>query len=452
MKNYIDKIVSKILRENLEEKAEIITRKIFAKEGAFGDGRDRIDVAEPKGKITKADFDKLRAGKKKGETDENWGAIARVAVPMAASYVGSKLADEGEMKESEMEEGNEEIQVGDYVDIPSMEYGNVEVVKVKGDNVTVDLGDGDYDTYDISQVVKKPEFELGESEMEEGNEFSDSRCKAICGGKNSFKVGGKSYPLKGVDSEDKKSCGCKNIKESKLRFTESELIDIIEKLVKEDAEAPGIAITKKNLKTSKQINDESLKDTNKKLKDYLKDGSKEEYNPNPQHFPMGNGELAKMDKMAYVPSDAVDEYQDAFSYPGMTNLRYDEIKPDDEKINMYLKGNSKTGNAQKGKDGKDLGNVVSSKVGDKFKKNFDENLYGAEQANASYKRQSQPVDIAGNVTQKGSLKKIRGGKNSTEKSEKILNQLESLEDKKKKVVSEEMLKMQKLIGYNKKTQ
>jgi len=389
MKNYIDKIVSKILRENLEEKAEIITRKIFAKEDAFGDGRDRIDVAEPKGKITKADFDKLRADKKKGETDENWGAIARVAVPMAASYVGSKLADEGEMKESE---------------------------------------------------------------MEEGNEFSDSRCKAICGGKNSFNVGGKSYPLKGVDSEDKKSCGCKNIKESKLRFTESELIDIIEKLVKEDAEAPGIAITKKNLKTSKQINDESLKDTNKKLKDYLKDGSKEEYNPNPQHFPMGNGELAKMDKMAYVPSDAVDEYQDAFSYPGMTNLRYDEIKPDDEKINMYLKGNSKTGNAQKGKDGKDLGNVVSSKVGDKFKKNFDENLYGAEQANASYKRQSQPVDIAGNVTQKGSLKKIRGGKNSTEKSEKILNQLESLEDKKKKVVSEEMLKMQKLIGYNKKTQ
>lgn len=389
MKNYIDKIVSKILRENLEEKAEIITRKIYAKEGAFGDGRDKIDVAEPKGKITKADFDKLRAGKKKGETDENWGAIARVAVPMAASYIGSKLADEGEMKESE---------------------------------------------------------------MEEGNEFSDSRCKAICGSKKSFKVGSKTYPLKGVDSEDKKSCGCKGVKESKLRFTESELIDIIEKLVKEESEAPGIAITKKNLKSSKQVNDESLKDTTKKMKEYLKDGSKEEYNTNPQHFPMGNGELAKMDKMAYVPSEAVDEYQDAFSYPGMTNLRYDEIKPDDEKIDMYLKGNSKTGNAQKGKDGKDLGNAVSSKVGEKFKKNFDENLYGAEQANASYKRQSQPVDVAGNVTQKGSLKKIRGGQNSTEKAGKILNQLESMEDKKKKVVSEEMKKMKELIGYNKKTQ
>ena len=355
----IDNLVSKVLRETLEEKAEIITRKIYAKEGAFGDGRDRIDVAEPKGKITKADFDKLRNSKK-------------------------SKADE--------------------------------------------------------------------SEMEEGNEFSNSRCKAICDGEKSFSVDGKTYPLKGVDSEDKKSCGCKSLKENKVRFTEEELIDLIEKLVSEEKEAPGIAITKKNLKTSKEVNDESLKDTDKKMKEYLKDGSKEEYNPNPQHFPKGNGELAKMDKMAYVPSEAVDEYEDAFSYPGMTNLVYDEIKPEDEKIDMYLKGNSKTGNAQKNKEGKDLGNAVSSKVGDKFKKNFDENLYGAEQMNASYKRQAQPVDIAGNSTQKGSLKSIRGGKNSTEKSAKIFNQLESVDEKKQKVINEEMEKMKQLIGYNKKTQ
>ena len=94
----IDNLVSKVLRETLEEKAEIITRKIYAKEGAFGDGRDNIDVAEPKGKITKADFDRLRKSKK-SKTDE--------------------------------------------------------------------------------------------SEMEEGNEFSNSRCKAICDGEKSFSVDGK---------------------------------------------------------------------------------------------------------------------------------------------------------------------------------------------------------------------------------------------------------------------
>ena len=72
--------------------------------------------------------------------------------------------------------------------------------------------------------------------------------------------------------------------------------------------------------------------------------------------------------------------------------------------------------------------------------------------NASYKRQAQPVDIAGNVTQKCSLKNIRGGKNSTDKAGKILNQLESVDDKSQKLINEEMDKMKHLLGYNKKTQ
>jgi hypothetical protein len=238
------------------------------------------------------------------------------------------------------------------------------------------------------------------------------------------------------------------LKES-LQLTEDELIELIENIVKEQTE---VKETNSSLKKSKTENDDYIKSVTKKMKEYLKDGSKKEYNPNPQHFPKGNGELAKMDKMAYVPSEAVDEYEDAFSYPGMTNLVYDEIKPEDEKIDMYLKGNSKTGNAQKDKEGKDLGNAVSSKVGDKFKKNFDENLYGAEQMNASYKRQAQPVDVAGNSTQKGSLKSIRGGKNSTEKSAKIFSQLESVDEKKQNVINEEMEKMKYLLGYKKKTQ
>ena len=238
------------------------------------------------------------------------------------------------------------------------------------------------------------------------------------------------------------------LKES-IKLTEEELIELIEKIVREQTE---VKETNSSLKKSKKENDDYISSVTKKMKEYLKDGSKEEYNPNPQHFPMGNGELAKMEKMAYIPSEAVEEYEDAFSYPGQTNLVYDEIKPDDEKIQMYLKGNSKTGNAQKDKDGKDYGNAVSSKTGDKFVKNYEENLYGAEQMNASYKRQAQPVDIAGNVTQKGSLKKIRGGKNSTDKAGKILNQLESVDDKSQKLINEEMDKMKHLLGYNKKTQ
>jgi hypothetical protein len=43
-------------------------------------------------------------------------------------------------------------------------------------------------------------------------------------------------------------------------------------------------------------------------------------------------------------------------------------------------------------------------------------------------------------------------KGSTAKAQKIMNQLESKEDKKSKVISEEMEKMKNLIGYNRKTQ
>jgi hypothetical protein len=67
--------------------------------------------------------------------------------------------------------------------------------------------------------------------------------------------------------------------------------------------------------------------------------------------------------------------------------------------------------------------------------------------NVSYKRQSQPVDIAGDKKQSGGLKK-----NSTAKAQSIMNKLESTEDKKSKVISEEMNKMKNLISYDRKTQ
>jgi hypothetical protein len=85
-------------------------------------------------------------------------------------------------------------------------------------------------------------------------------------------------------------------------------------------------------------------------------------------------------------------------------------------------------------------------------KNYKENLYGAEQADASYKRQPQPVDLAGNDTSDGDLKSKRGKKSSAQKAEDILNQLESTDDKKSNLIKEDMEKMRKLFTYNQKTQ
>ena len=252
----------------------------------------------------------------------------------------------------------------------------------------------------------------------------------------------------------------KGIKESpnKISFTEDELIDFIENLVVEQQvkdkteneniskkKPEGLKKTEKAQDASKKENEDYAKLVIDKMKKYVKAGSNGEFKESPEEFPESNYDLSKMKEKTkkYHPSQAVDEYIDAFAYPGQTNIVYDEIKPDDEKIEMYLKGNSKTGNAVKDKDGKALGNVVPSEVGEKFMKNYKENLYGAEQQKASYKRQAQPVtDVAGETKKAGSLSK----------SSKILNQLESTEDKKLKIVSEEMNKMKNLISYNRKTQ
>ena len=248
--------------------------------------------------------------------------------------------------------------------------------------------------------------------------------------------------------------------ENKLVFSENELIDFIEKIVIEQKEnksniskkePEGLKKTMKALNASKKENEDYAKEVVKKMKDYIKVGSNGEFKESPEAFPESNYDLSGMKEKTkkYHPSQAVDEYIDAFAYPGQTNIVFDEIKPEDEKIEMYLKGNSKTGNAVKDKDGKALGNVVPSEVGEKFMKNYKENLYGAEQQNASYKRVEQPVEVAGETKSKGSLKKI---KSSTNKASNILNQLESTENKKSKMISEEMSKMKNLIGYNRKTQ
>jgi hypothetical protein len=473
----IDKLVSQILSEEIKMRHE----EKFGKKGQWMEvemdeelhgGQHRIDVASPKGKITAADFKKLRkdrneqveidvlggktkdeeknlrkdrneqdividdtligktknlrkdrneekdmvvidvlggktknikkdrteqpdvvvddilGGKfKKGETDEQWqAALARVAVPMAASYIGSKLSEEDE-------------------------------------------------------------------EVEEGNAFTGALSKAKKSGKDSFNVDGKTYHVK----ENRNN----------VSLTEDELIDMIENIVKEQmvkdsaeknnfgvTKPQGLKKTEKAQGESKKENDDYASEVVKKMKDYMKDmfmGGRG-YEADPEDFPQSNYDLEKDHKeMKYNPSDAVEEYIEAFSYPGMTNLVYDEIKPDEEKISSQIKGDSKNGNAVTGKDGKALGNVSkrSQKTGERFKKNFDENLYGAEQMNASYKRQSQPVDIAGEKKESGNLS---SKKTSTQKAQKIMNQLESVESKTTKIINEDLEKMRNLISYNRKTQ
>jgi hypothetical protein len=380
----IDKLVSKILNEEIDSKFE---EKFNNKSENFEEligNQSKIDVADPKGKITAADFKKLRNSK-----------------------YNKKEVDEYSDNEDDFDE--EEFNF-DYEDEDN-EY------------------EGEYENNDS---------EFDELDLDDETDWTQLT--------------------------ERKSTGNNNV----LSLRESELIDMIEKIVLEQKvkdraetsniakkEAEGLKKTNKVLELDKKENDNYAKEVVIKMKDYMKDmfmGGKG-YDENPDDFPQSNYDMEKdHNEMKYNPSDAVDEYIEAFSYPGMTNLVYDEIKPDDEMISNQIKGNSKNGNAVTSKDGKALGNVSkrSEKTGDRFKKNFDENLYGAEQMNVSYKRQSQPVDVAGSKTQKGSLKGIKS--NSTDKAEKILNQLESSEVKTTKIINEDLQKMKDLISYNRKTQ
>ena len=255
-------------------------------------------------------------------------------------------------------------------------------------------------------------------------------------------------------------------------FKENEVIDIIENIVNEEKKkdkksTKTLNVTKSAQNKTKKENDDYTQDVVKKMKDYMKDmymGGKG-YEANPDDFPQSNYDMEKEhNEMKYHPSDAVEEYIEAFAYPGMTNLVYDEIKPEDKNIEKQIKGDSKNGNAVTGKDGKALGNVSkrSQKTGERFKKNFDENLYGAEQQKASYKRQPQPVDVAGDGKLSGSLKSKKGSSDeskqgadktsSINKATKILNTLESTEDKATKIIKEDLQKMMNLISYDRKTQ
>ena len=497
----IDKLVSQILSEEIKMRHE----EKFGKKGQWmevdmdeelhGD-QHKIDVAKPKGKITAADFKKLR----KDRNEEKDMVVIDV--------LGGKTKNEKKnFKNLRKDRTEQDIVIDDTL---IGKFKNLRKDRTEQPNVVVDdiLG---------GKIKNK--------ETQEGNAFTGALAKAKKSGEDSFEVDGKEYNVtegnekwiqdtgmkkgalhktlgipegekipksklnsikkdlmvkakgdKKLSSSDSKLLKQVNmaltlggLKESKntLSLTEDELIDMIENIVKEQivddaaeknnfsvVKPQGLKKTEKAQFSSKKENDNYAKDVVKKMKDYMKDmymggGS---YDENPDDFPQSNYQMDKDAKvMKYNPSDAVEEYIEAFAYPGMTNLVYDEIKPDDEMIEKQIKGDSKNGNAITGKDGKALGNVSnrSEKTGDRFKKNFDDNLYGAEQMNVSYKRQTQPVDVAGEKKEGGNLS---SKKTSTQKAQKIMNQLESVESKTTKIIKEDLEKMRNLISYDRKTQ
>ncbi len=232
MKNfskYLDSVVEKALNEALESKADKIVSEIQKKmettEKLHGK-QSKLDVAEPKGKIDAEDFRLLR--KKK------------------------------QMKEYTM--GDDDLEgvegYGDFsTDSPK--------ITPKGKKEVKNVG------YKYAHKVAK-EFNEEDVETTEGNEFSGELEKARKEGKKTFKVGNKTYPVKGESKEGR----------DKFDGRKSKVIGVYSNIDKQrmeegqiDEKWKGDVDVKKTGQYSKmtiaQIDDEikKLKEKNEKTKD-----------------------------------------------------------------------------------------------------------------------------------------------------------------------------------------
>jgi hypothetical protein len=429
---YLEKMISKVLKENLGEKAETLVSKIKSSIKENSEVCEQCGGNMNEGECMECGYNMMEEGIHDVEDINNKDEF---------DYV-----QEEEDIETETNIENEESckyhmdKFGPEDDRTKQFCGDSMNEGLKGRQRKLDKNKNNkIDSEDFKLLRKekkgnsmkfKDRHGMEEQETEEGNAFSGALSDAKKSGKDSFEVDGKKYPVK-----------------ESVRMNERELVNLIERIVleqkstnvKDPAEknnlktigsAPGLEKYKQVHKKDGKENEDNLKAVAQKMKDYLKDGSKAEYDTNPKIFPKGNGELAKMSKKAYVPSGAVEDYIDNFTAAALENLDYDGIEPNEEWVTNNIEGSSKTGNNP------DWANTGESDVNKKRNKIRKDNLLGKLKRKA-YNKAPQPVI---------------NDKSGEDKGSDIMAKLESVNDKKTKQINEEFNRMKSLIGYNQKTQ
>ena len=293
----------------------------------------------------------------------------------------------------------------------------------------------DGEQHDVEECWKQLEEEEMIGTMEEEEE-----CKE-CG--QSMEEEGVDYEkiLRGKKTEvdeEKTTCekcgkeicecggGMYESKKKTIRLTETELTNLIAKMVSESI--PGLEATKKSHTESGKENSSHLKDVDKKMKDYLSfDG-----NDNPEFpKPIGKGEKVAR-KNTEKQEDEIKK-----NFAGLENLDYD-IEPDEnfkKRLKMAIEGDRLMGNAPT----TEKTNVIpsnGSKLGEEPKDKDGNSIPTPETAKKIEKQ----------VKDRGEDKKNR-----------VLYNKESIpvnESKKEldNVLLEELNKMKKISEYNKKTQ
>ena len=424
---YLDNLVSKILKETLEERADSLVSKI------------KGDVCECGGTMYEGECNEC--GYSGGQMEEDIhdegdinGEFDYVGENEYIDDIEVDVEDTDEDKEKTCKYHIENFGKEDPVTKEMCQGVNINEA-LKGRQRRLDRNKNNkIDSEDFKllrkekSVKKSVKHGMEEQETEEGNAFSGALSNAKKNGKDSFEVDGKKYPVK-----------------ESYRLTESEMIRLIEKIVKDQknkivkdpaeknnikgmgGSPRGLEVYKKAHNGSGKENNDYIKDVTKKMKDYLKDGSKGEYEMNPKIFPVGNGELEKMDKKAFEMTDDLEDFN--YEIAGLNLPTPDAIEFNEDFMEKLYKGDSTTGNAPGG-------NALESKANDRFNKLRKKNTL-KKLKDQSYNRVPQPVF---------------NEKSGTEKGKGVSIKLESTEDKKTKQINEEFDRMKSLIGYDRKTQ
>jgi hypothetical protein len=227
-------------------------------------------------------------------------------------------------------------------------------------------------------------------------------------------------------------------KKKRIKITESNLVKLINKMVNEamkgEPGTPGIAgmtVTKSVQSMSKKENDDAMSNVAKKMKDYLSfDG-----NDNPE-FPQQIGEKTKKEARINTPQQ---DDEVAKNFAGLQNLEYD-VEPSDKfkkRLKMAIEGDATMGNGSttvkasiKPSNGAEKGKEAEQKSGNNIKTDTDKKIE----------------------------KQVKGREEDKEKrvlypKEKV--PVKTISESKvtfSNVLLEEIEKMKKLTGYNKKTQ
>jgi hypothetical protein len=469
--NFYKKLFNKILNETLEEKADNLAKTLKLNKDSEFDYVEEIDEPiRPK----KYSRDLNSRARKSAEKDmsrhfKKSGNPWTTDVEPSEKWPKYKLPYDTEFNFDEISEGRQscnECGLGEMIEGECNECGykkmSMKESKRKkqtcnecglGEMIEGECNECGYmkeETKESKKLSKGQEYIAKQAEPKDkigANDFKKLRAKKTEtkeGSKPDFldldNDGDKKEPMKSAARQTKKS----KVNETVYRlfsgnesatFTENEVIDIIESLVNEEKDnikkgqiPAGYTAYEKAVKGSKKENDAYINSVLKKLKEYVKPGSKGEFKMKDVNiFPKGNGELAKMDKKAYEVSKDGEDFIDDFLRPGMQTLDYDEMHPNEDWMDDIIQGSSRTGNNP------EWGNAEQTEVNKKLNKTRKTGKYNRLKRQA-YNKAPQPV-----VSDKPGQENGKG-----------LNlKLESTEDKK---LNEEFNRIQQLMGYQQKTQ